>query len=57
MGIREVNWTVTPFGGTLIPGLKARRFDFAAAEQNISPERCKQVAFTNRTRPMAKACW
>lgn len=45
MGIDEVNWTVTPFG-TLIPGLKARRFDFAAAEQNISPERCKQVAFT-----------
>ncbi len=45
MGIEEVNWTVTPFG-TLIPGLKARRFDFAAAEQNISPERCKQVAFT-----------
>lgn len=45
MGIEEVNWTVTPFG-TLIPGLKARRYDFVAAEQNISPERCKQVAFT-----------
>ncbi len=45
LGLNEVNWTVTPFG-TLIPGLKARRFDFAAAEQNISPERCKQVAFS-----------
>lgn len=45
IGIEEVNWTVTPFG-TLIPGLKAGRFDFAAAEQNISPERCKQVSFT-----------
>jgi polar amino acid transport system substrate-binding protein len=45
MGVDEVNWTVTPFG-TLIPGLKARRFAFAAAEQNISPERCKQVSFT-----------
>lgn len=45
MGINDVNWTVTPFG-TLIPGLKAKRFDFAAAEQNISPERCRQVAFT-----------
>jgi polar amino acid transport system substrate-binding protein len=44
-GIDDINWTVTPFG-TLIPGLKARRFDFVAAEQNISPERCKQVAFT-----------
>jgi polar amino acid transport system substrate-binding protein len=45
MGVNEVNWTVTPFG-TLIPGLKARRFAFAAAEQNISPERCKQVSFS-----------
>jgi len=45
IGVNEVNWTVTPFG-TLIPGLKARRFAFAAAEQNISPERCKQVTFT-----------
>ncbi len=45
LGVEEVNWTVTPFG-TLIPGLKAKRFDFVAAEQNISPERCKQVAFT-----------
>jgi polar amino acid transport system substrate-binding protein len=45
LGVAEVNWTVTPFG-TLIPGLKARRFAFAAAEQNISPERCKQVSFT-----------
>ena len=45
LGIEEVNWTVTPFG-TLIPGLKARRFALAAAEQNISPERCKQVTFT-----------
>lgn len=45
MGVEDVNWTVTPFG-TLIPGLKAKRFDLVAAEQNISPERCKQVAFT-----------
>ncbi|MBM6592598.1 ectoine/hydroxyectoine ABC transporter substrate-binding protein EhuB [Microvirga pudoricolor] len=45
LGVNEVNWTVTPFG-TLIPGLKARRFALAAAEQNISPERCKQVSFT-----------
>ncbi|KAA1183739.1 ectoine/hydroxyectoine ABC transporter substrate-binding protein EhuB [Rhizobium tropici] len=45
MGVKEVDWTVTPFG-SLIPGLKARRFDFVAAEQNILPERCKQVQFT-----------
>lgn len=45
LGVAEANWSVTPFG-TLIPGLKAKRFDFVAAEQNISPERCKQVSFT-----------
>lgn len=45
MGVSDIAWTVAPFG-TLIPGLKARRYDFVAAEQNISPDRCKQVAFT-----------
>lgn len=45
MGVKEVDWTVTPFG-SLIPGLKAKRFDFVAAEQNILPDRCKQVQFT-----------
>lgn len=45
LGIEDINWTVTPFG-TLIPGLKASRWDMVAAEQNISPERCKQVSFS-----------
>jgi polar amino acid transport system substrate-binding protein len=45
MGVNEINWTVTPFG-SLIPGLKAKRYDFVAAEMNILPDRCKQVAFT-----------
>lgn len=45
LGIEEVDWTVTPFG-SLIPGLKARRFEFVAAEQNVLPDRCKQVQFT-----------
>lgn len=45
MGIPEVQWVVTPFG-SLIPGLKARRFDMVAAEQDILPERCKQVSFS-----------
>lgn len=45
LGIEEVDWTVTPFG-SLIPGLKAKRFEFVAAEQNILPDRCKQVQFT-----------
>ncbi|GLS20448.1 ectoine/hydroxyectoine ABC transporter substrate-binding protein EhuB [Labrys miyagiensis] len=45
MGVGEIDWSVTPFG-SLIPGLKAKRFDFVAAEQNILPDRCKQVTFT-----------
>ena len=45
IGIPEIEWTVTPFG-SLIPGLKAKRFDMVAAEQNILPDRCKQVEFT-----------
>lgn len=45
MGIIDVQWVVTPFG-SLIPGLKANRFDMVAAEQNILPERCQQVLFS-----------
>lgn len=45
MGISDIQWVVTPFG-SLIPGLKANRFDMVAAEQNILPDRCKQVLFT-----------
>ncbi|MDQ0391903.1 ectoine/hydroxyectoine ABC transporter substrate-binding protein EhuB [Labrys monachus] len=45
LGVNEIDWSVTPFG-SLIPGLKAKRFDFVAAEQNILPDRCKQVTFT-----------
>ena len=45
MGVNEIAWTVTPFG-SLIPGLKAKRYDFVAAEMNILPDRCKQVTFT-----------
>jgi polar amino acid transport system substrate-binding protein len=45
VGVKDVTWSVTPFG-TLIPGLKAKRYDFVGAEMNILPDRCKQVAFT-----------
>jgi polar amino acid transport system substrate-binding protein len=45
LGVNDIEWTVTPFG-SLIPGLKARRYDFVAAEMNILPDRCKQVRFT-----------
>ncbi|MBB6182252.1 ectoine/hydroxyectoine ABC transporter substrate-binding protein EhuB [Pseudorhizobium flavum] len=45
MGITDVQWVVTPFG-SLIPGLKANRFDMVAAEQDILPARCEQVLFS-----------
>lgn len=45
MGIDNVEWTVTDFG-SLIPGLKAGRFDMAAASQAILPARCQQVLYS-----------
>lgn len=45
MGLKDVQWSVTPFG-SLIPGLKANRFDIVAAEQDILPARCEQVLFS-----------
>lgn len=45
MGIDEVQWVVTQFG-SLIPGLKAERFDMVAAEMAILPERCKAVIYS-----------
>lgn len=44
MGIKEFDGVLTPFG-SLIPGLKAKRFDIIAAGLYIRPDRCKQVAF------------
>ncbi len=45
MGIKDIQWVVTPFG-SLIPGLIASRFDMVAAEQNILPARCQVVVFS-----------
>lgn len=44
MGIDDIQWIVTSFS-SLIPGLKANRFDMAAAEQAIMPHRCEQVDY------------
>ncbi|OYD09157.1 ectoine/hydroxyectoine ABC transporter substrate-binding protein EhuB [Paludifilum halophilum] len=44
MGIDEIEPVVTDFG-SLIPGLKAGRFDVVTAGMYITPERCKEVAF------------
>jgi polar amino acid transport system substrate-binding protein len=44
MGINEMEGVVTEFS-SLIPGLKAGRFDIITAGMYITPERCKEVAF------------
>jgi polar amino acid transport system substrate-binding protein len=48
LGINQVDWVVTPFN-SLIPGLKAGRWDIVAAQQSIFPARCEQVAFAEPT--------
>ncbi|WP_179283980.1 ectoine/hydroxyectoine ABC transporter substrate-binding protein EhuB [Bordetella genomosp. 10] len=48
LGIREVHAVLTEFG-SLIPGLNAGRFDIIAAGMYVTPDRCKQVAFSDPT--------
>lgn len=45
IGIDDIEWVVTGFGD-LIPGLQQERFDMAAAEMAILPERCKKVIYS-----------
>ncbi|TYO93907.1 ectoine/hydroxyectoine ABC transporter substrate-binding protein EhuB [Desulfallas thermosapovorans] len=46
MGIEEMQGVLTEFG-SLIPGLKAGRFDVITAGMYITPDRAEQVAFAN----------
>ncbi|MGH8418082.1 MAG: ectoine/hydroxyectoine ABC transporter substrate-binding protein EhuB [Pseudomonas sp.] len=46
MGINKVDGVLTEWG-SLIPGLRAGRFDAIAAGMYITPARCKQVIFTD----------
>lgn len=46
LGAKKVNSVLTEWGA-LIPGLQAGRFDVIAAGMYITPERCKQVLFTD----------
>ncbi|WP_337158978.1 ectoine/hydroxyectoine ABC transporter substrate-binding protein EhuB [Pseudomonas putida] len=46
MGIKQVDGVLTEWG-SLIPGLRAGRFDVIAAGMYITPARCKQVIFTD----------
>lgn len=48
MGIDQVEGVLTEFG-SLIPGLQAGRFDIIAAGMYITPDRCKQVQFSEPT--------
>jgi len=46
LGIAEMDGVLTEFG-SLIPGLKAKRFDMITAGMFITSERAQQVAFAN----------
>lgn len=48
MGVEEIRTVVTEFG-SLIPGLKAGRFDIIAAGMYITPKRCRQILFSRPT--------
>lgn len=54
MGIDQVAVVTTDFG-SLIPGLQAGRFDVIAAGMYITPQRCKQIAFSNPTYRIGEA--
>ena len=46
LGVKKVDGVLTEWG-SLIPGLRAGRFDVIAAGMYITPERCGQVAFAD----------
>ena len=54
IGIAQVDGVLTEFG-SLIPGLKAKRFDIIAAGMFITPKRCAQVQFSEPTYGIGQA--
>jgi polar amino acid transport system substrate-binding protein len=54
MGIAHVEAVSTDFGA-LIPGLIAGRFDVIAAGMYVTPERCREIAFSNPTYRIGEA--
>ncbi len=46
LGVTEINGVLTEFG-SLIPGLKAKRFDIITAGMYLTPDRAKEVTFAN----------
>jgi len=54
LGIPEVDGVLTEFG-SLIPGLKAGRFDIIAAGMYVNPQRCEQILFSQPTYSIGEA--
>lgn len=54
MGIKHIEGVLTEFG-SLIPGLKAKRFDIIAAGMYITPPRCREIAFSMPTYGIGEA--
>ncbi|MCL7486714.1 MAG: ectoine/hydroxyectoine ABC transporter substrate-binding protein EhuB [Desulfobulbaceae bacterium] len=54
LGITEVDGVLTEWG-SLIPGLKAGRFDAIVASMYITPKRCEQIIFANPTYGIGEA--
>jgi polar amino acid transport system substrate-binding protein len=50
----EIEGVLTEFG-SLIPGLKAGRFDLIAAGMYIKPQRCREIAFSEPTYGIGEA--
>jgi len=54
LGVDEVDGVLTEWG-SLIPGLKAGRFDAIVASMYVTPKRCEQIIFANPTYGIGEA--
>ena len=54
MGVEQVDGVLTEWS-SLIPGLRAKRFDVVAAGMYVNPKRCRQVAFSEPTYSIAES--
>ena len=54
LGVEEIEGVLTEFG-SLIPGMKAGRFDLIAAGMYITPERAREIAFSEPTYGIGEA--
>ncbi|MDA3969954.1 MAG: ectoine/hydroxyectoine ABC transporter substrate-binding protein EhuB [Desulfobulbaceae bacterium] len=54
LGINEVDGVLIEWG-SLIPGLKAGRFDAIVASMYVTPKRCEQIIFANPTYGIGEA--